>query len=66
MRKIYILIISGLIGSLLSEIVYFSKVFLPNIWKEEEISPLQIFIFFGFVLGFGLAYLWLREKDNKR
>lgn len=65
MKKIYLLIITGLIGSLVGEIAYFSKAFAPNIWKEEELAPIYIFILFGFIVGFGLAYLWLRERNNK-
>lgn len=66
MRRIFPLIISGAVGSLIGAAVYSTTIYLPGIWKNKVMGPVYAFLFLGFVAGCGLAYFWLKDKEDKR
>lgn len=64
MKKIIILVAVGLTGSAMGMVVYLIKPFTSHILKNLENVSVYTFIFFGFVAGFLLAFIWIREKEN--
>ncbi|MFH0771717.1 MAG: hypothetical protein V1933_03770 [Candidatus Omnitrophota bacterium] len=64
MKKIIIPIAVGLTGSAMGAVVYLVKPFMRHILKNLENVSVYTFIFFGFVAGFLLAFIWFREKEN--
>jgi len=65
-RKILLLIIGGLMGSLIGAAIYSTKIYLPSIWKNKEGGSIYAYLFLGFIAACGLIYFWLMDREDKR